>query len=453
MTATSDCDHREGVAKDVTVTASDDDEDDNDSGSVDSCEAYINFESIRNARSMLEESISFSWPGIYDDDDDDYDDYDDYDEEKEWEDDDIGEEDVQCEDIDDADGGGTTMIKSATATTTTGGKRNERRRTPRKIVLSTLLEEYDLAPLFDGATWAGTRLWAAAIRAVQYLSGRLPPPIIPVTYNNMTSTTSFTNASKWEGTGEYDAIDIVRMMTSSSSSRTTTKSTSVLELGCGLGVPGMILHLLGCDVVLTDQSDILSQLEKNVASNFPERRSSSHRRINATSSSSMTMTTPHENDGGVDIHDDIDIDIDIDNDESRLRRSILQRGRIGRRRRRRRRHDDATIRAMPLSWSRDGAMRLLEDLDRTDIGFDIVLNCDCVYEPLYGKSWHLLNETIDELLRINPSCLVVSSMERRVADGIDDFIDEMRKMTNVGGVEKVWYEEGRQIEIYVTRGR
>ena len=68
-------------------------------------------------------------------------------------------------------------------------------------------------------------------------------------------------------------------------------------------------------------------------------------------------------------------------------------------------------------------------------------------------SWHLLNDTIDELLRINPRCIVVSSVERRAADGIDEFLCEMRDMENVGGVEKVWSEEGRQIEIYVTRGR
>ena len=50
-------------------------------------------------------------------------------------------------------------------------------------------------------------------------------------------------------------------------------------------------------------------------------------------------------------------------------------------------------------------------------------------------SWHLLNETINELLRVNPRCLVVSSIERRLADGIDGFLDEMRKMDHVGGVE------------------
>lgn len=83
----------------------------------------------------------------------------------------------------------------------------------------------------------------------------------------------------------------------------------------------------------------------------------------------------------------------------------------------------------------------------------ICIHVDCVFEPLYGKSWHLLNETIDELLRVNPKCVVVSSMERRgPADGIDLFIEEMKNMEFVGCVEKVYYDEKRKIEIYVTRG-
>lgn len=73
-------------------------------------------------------------------------------------------------------------------------------------------------------------------------------------------------------------------------------------------------------------------------------------------------------------------------------------------------------------------------------------NCSC------PSSWHLLNETIDELLKVNPKCVVLSSMERRQADGIDDFIEEMRNMDHVGSTERVWFEEARKIEIYVTRG-
>ena len=167
----------------------------------------------------------------------------------------------------------------------------------------------------------------------------------------------------------------------------------MLELGCGLGVPGMIYHMLGSNVILTDQEDILTQLEKNVLDNFP---STSTARVDGS---------------------------------------------------------QHYIRAMPLSWSREGVHSLLEQLHLSTDGFDIVLNCDCVFEPLYGKSWHLLNETIDELLKVNPKCVVVSSMERRgQADGIDLFIDEMKEMEFVGSVEKVYFDEKRKIEIYVTRG-
>ena len=125
-----------------TTAMNDDDYDsggdstDGDDETVDSCEAYISFESTRDPSSKLEESISFSWPGIYDDDDNDDDDDDDEDE----------------------DGNGGSVDDG-------GGSRRRRGRKLRKVILSTLLEEGDLSPLFDGATWAGTRLWAAAVRA------------------------------------------------------------------------------------------------------------------------------------------------------------------------------------------------------------------------------------------------------------------------------------------------
>jgi len=289
----------------------DDRSDYSDTDSIDSCEEYINFKSIRV--DGLEEAISFSWPGIYEEANND-----------------VG---------DDIENDGEIEKKL------------------RKLVISTLLEEDDLAPLFDGSRWAGTRLWAAAVRAVQYINGRLP--------------------------GTEDLVQ---------TKENDGKAISLLELGCGLGVPGMIFHLLGCNVVLTDQIEILSQLEKNVLGNFP-------------------------------------------NAEEEKKDEIKQ-----------------SIIAKPLSWSRTDVNSLLNDLGQSNSGFDIVVNCDCVYEPLYGKSWHLLNETIDELLKVNPQTLVVSSMERRAADGIDLFIEEMKNMEHVGSVEKVWSDDERRIEIYITRG-
>ena len=311
------------------------DSDYSETQSVDSCEAFIHFESIRDPSTQLEEGISLSWPGIYDD-------------------------------VNDGD----EKVDSAIG-------ENKRLR---KLVLSTQLEEEELAPLFGGCQWAGTRLWGAAVRCIQYISGNLVPDM--------------------DSLDRHDGL----MLPTNYDNR-----CSMLELGCGLGVPGMIYHLLGGNVVLTDQIDIISQLEKNVKQNFP--------RTAVTSKCSIETTSAEES-------------ADADNEQQH------------------------TIQAMPLSWSRDGICYLLQQLGRSTTGFDIVINCDCVFEPLYGKSWHLLNETIDELLKVNPQCIVVSSMERRgVHDGIDAFVEEMRDMDHVGSVDRVWCEEGkRKIEIYITRG-
>ena len=284
------------------------DDDSSECDSVNSCEAFISFESLRDPSTKLEQSICFSWPGIY-------------------------EENLCAHDGDDPEPPSEKQL--------------------RKIVLSTMLEEDDIAPIFDGSRWAGTRLWGAAIRGIQYITGHLDPK-----------------------------PDFMEHLSSNPGKR-----ISMLELGCGLGVPGMVYHLLGGNVVLTDQANILSQLEKNVRQNFP-----------------------------------------------------LQ-------------QDDHTIKAMPLSWSKDGISELLEKLNRSDVGFDVVLNCDCVFEPLYGKSWILLNETINKLLRVNPLCVVVTSVERRQGDEIDSFLEQMKGMEYVKDVEKVWEEEkDKHIQIYVTRG-
>ena len=291
---------------------SDDDDSISESGSLNSCEEFISFESIRDPGTNLEQSICFSWPGIYEDDD-----------------------------------------------TGSGDQRDEKKL--HKIRLSTLLEEDDIAPIFDGSRWAGTRLWGAAIRGIQYVTGHL-------------STRH---------------VCLERLYSE------TDKRISMLELGCGLGVPGMIYHLLGNNVVLTDQANILRQLEKNVMQNFPDTAVKPGNPLNSCS----------------------------------------------------------TIQALPLSWSIDGITDLLDKLNLSNIGFDVVLNCDCVFEPLYGKSWIPLNESINELLRVNCQCVVVTSVERRRGDNIDSFMEMMRGMEFVGSVDKVWEDDkGKPIEIYVTCG-
>lgn len=201
---------------------------------------------------------------------------------------------------------------------------------------------------FDGAGWAGTRVWAAAIWGIKYL------------------------------VEEYG-----------------DKEMNLCELGCGLGVPGMVWHQLGRDVVLTDQESIMAQMIKNAQSNF----------------SKSFLDNVDEKDTGT----------------------------LGK------------LYAKPLSWSREGFHSLMEATGFHN-GFDIVLNCDCVFEPLYGKSWELLVEVIDESLRVNPKCINVTSVERRNGDGIDQFVERMKQCQHVGSVEKIMEDKERDLQLYITRG-
>lgn len=285
------------------IPATNEDNSDDDISSVDSndsCFQMIQFQSIRN-REDLEEAIIVSWPM----------------------------KTTETEDEND----------TVTATAAICNRY-------KSLHLSTLLEPDDMAPLFSGAEWAGTRVWHAAIRAIEYLD-------------------------------RHHHTDL-------------KGGSTLLELGCGLGVPGMIACQLGAEVLLTDQINIMSQLSKNVLDNFPNNSN-----INSLST---------------------------------------------------------TIDARPLSWSRDGVMKLLGDLGKSRDGFDIVLNCDCVFEPLYGDSWKLLVEVLDQLLKVNPNSIVLTSVERRSFDGIDHFLEKMDECDHISNTKLIHVDHKNNIELYLTCG-
>jgi len=219
----------------------------------------------------------------------------------------------------------------------------------RALNLSTKLEEDNIAPLFNGTQWAGTRVWKAAVLALEYL---------------------------WE----HHRGDAPK---------------SMLELGCGLGVPGMVWHLLHDEqnkVVLTDQPSLLAQLQGNVIKNFPKSASDK---------------------GG----------------------------------------DGSIVQAKPLSWSKEGLDALLEECG----DFDICLNCDCVYEPLYGRdSWEALADILGSIAKKSPSTLLVTSVERRNADGLENFIQRLEATGHVEPMKQVFRnaeDKHHIIEIYITRGK
>lgn len=211
-----------------------------------------------------------------------------------------------------------------------------------QLNMSTCLEPDDIAPMFNGTQWAGTRVWRSSIVATQYLLQ------------------------------EYG-----------------DKTQSMLELGAGLGVPGMMMHALrGWRVVLTDKDPLPKQLAANCKANFGDAYGKS-------------------------------------------------------------------IRACELDWSRQGVNMLMAQSPSADshTEFDVVLNCDCVYEPLYGLSWKLLVEAMDELLRINPATIMITSLERRKADGVDKFLEALSQSDHVSKVHRLEFNSGcPEVQMYRIHG-
>jgi Lysine methyltransferase len=276
----------------------------------------------------------------------------------------------------------------------------------KSLHLSTQLPESAMAPLFDGTGWAGTRVWKAALLAVQYMEQEYLP--------------------KQQQQQQPQRQTQIR------------RPLSLLELGCGLGVPGMLWHRLQQTsttspqaqqspladnqhhsryyrVVLTDRPSLVSQLQANLQANFP--------------------------------NDDDD--------------------------------DHHSISAQALSWSPEGLRTLLQELQQQQqrkgdaestaedddvtssqsssapFQFDFCLNCDCIYEPLYGRdSWMALADVLSTLAELSPQTLLITSVERRNGDGLQDFWERLHQSPHVGKTERVVRNDDDKhhvIEIYVTK--
>jgi hypothetical protein len=215
--------------------------------------------------------------------------------------------------------------------------------------ISTCLPEDAIAPMFHGTQWAGTRIWRAAVVALQYLLC----DDCPVKFG---------------------------------------PKTTLVELGCGLGVPGIILALIHqCQTVLTDKDSLVDQLQQNLKT--------------------ICCSSPHA----------------------------------------------SCLHAASLDWSAEGVRQLIQSplALETSRGFDVVLNCDCIYEPLYGESWKMLAECQEEFLRHNPHAVVLISVERRRADGIQHYLQRMQESEIVDRVEQVTipFDAPKVVELYRIFGK
>merc|ERR1712187_595040 len=81
-----------------------------------------------------------------------------------------------------------------------------------------------------------------------------------------------------------------------------------------------------------------------------------------------------------------------------------------------------SLNVIPLPWGDLKARRAL--LEQGEI--DFIFCSDCVFDPVYGKSWVQLIDCMDELC--GEETQVYFSLQRRRDDGIDAFIEAIRKV-------------------------
>lgn len=207
-------------------------------------------------------------------------------------------------------------------------------------------------------------MWKAAIVALQYLLDDQGPLKQELATEETSSSCSPNNNN------DHDSTAVAEL------------TFSCLELGCGLGVPGMLLHRLfpTSRVVLTDCDALLEQLQHNLQQNF-------------VNSNSITAAT--------------------------------------------------------LDWTNDDELQALLRDCQLD-AFDVVLNCDCIYEPLYGESWKALLQVQVALLKRKHNTLMLTSLERRKFDGADRYLAALNAHPHVEKVGLVHVSE--PVEIYRIYG-
>lgn len=113
--------------------------------------------------------------------------------------------------------------------------------------------------------------------------------------------------------------------------------------------------------------------------------------------------------------------------------------------------EPGAIVARPLSWGVAETRAYMAA--HPDERVDIVLSCDCIYEPLYGKSWQPLAQTMELFCRENARCVVIMCVERRNQDGVDAFLAFVASETQLEYELREHAEGSKQnrLELYYLR--
>ena len=193
----------------------------------------------------------------------------------------------------------------------------------RRLTLDLRFPAEELEPIFSGGTWAGSVVWAASLALCDFIH----------------------EAASQESASGLGFKSLPSM-----------RGKRVLELGAGVGLPGLAAHLCGADtVLLTEQPPLDALLQRTVAEHF----------ANAYQGGQLAAAT--------------------------------------------------------LDWAAPDTIKALSAQ-----GWEVILCSDCVYEPLYGEAWRLLDKVLQQLTSDSPlDCVVLCAVERRKADGVEKFVAQL----------------------------
>ena len=263
------------------------------------------------------------------------------------------------------------------------------------LYIETVMEEKELAPLFDGEVWAGSMIWHAALHAVDYIYEQKIYEHININRKN--------RRKQENDNSEDDDIDL---------------SINLIELGCGTGIPGLLCSLMGFNVCLTEQPNLIPLLIKNVNKNLDvlqtqKQQQQQQQRVQKQQQHQDKEQRNKQSKGEVVTHENA---IDMKEELSNI---------------------DNQISIKELIWDEETAERLVEErktnsdhmADKSNGTFDVILCCDCVYEPLYGTSYLEMLRCISILG--DHETLVYISVERRDKDGIQNFLKEASALGRV----------------------
>lgn len=238
--------------------------------------------------------------------------------------------------------------------------------------------------------------------------------------------------------------------------RDLRNGATVLELGCGLGIPSLVCANAGGNVVATDRAKCLEPIRKNasltgyppfvwkvvggervggvaVLGTVPPQRLKTGTlveglELNGANLKFRRLTGSGPDEGTVGVKK-------FGGGEMLALTEELPPRPVGDTR--------GVLRSQELDWDPEDALQIFDGPP------DIVMCSDCIYEPLYGRSWQELYDCLIALC--GPATTVFVSVKRRKDDGAEPFLEKIQSGMLTRLVSRTVLPEGGEVLLFMGR--